>query len=117
MKTKEVVIRLHRAGVRKSEIARVLKVSKQYVSHICQTSQLGGEPAKRLGKGELVTVGVACCILGVSGTTIRQWSNKGKLPTYYIDTGNRSRRFMLCDLMKFVTDIGDRDASKERYSD
>ena len=102
MMTKEAVIRLKQAGVRNSQITALLNVSKQYVSHVCRMSQDGNKQAEGPGRDGFVTVGVASRLLGVPKTKVRQWSDKGKMPSFRIESGRRDRRFRIPDLWQLI---------------
>jgi len=100
MTKKDQIIKLKSIQLTNSEIARLLKVSRQYVSRVCQTSE-GLEPRGSVTKNrEFVTTGVASNLLGVSEATIRRWSDQGKLPMFRIDIGRRDRRYNVNDLEK-----------------
>lgn len=102
MMTKEAVIRLKHAGLRNSQIAALLNVSKQYVSRVCRASQDGNKQAKWPGRDGFVSVGVAARLLGVTETMIRRWSDEGKIPSFRIEGRRRDRRFWLPDLWGLV---------------
>ena len=102
MMTKEAVIRLKQAGLRNSQIAALLGVSKQYVSRICLMSQDGNEQAKVSGRDGVVTVGVASRVLGAPKTKVRRWSDEGKIPSFRIEGGRRDRRFRLPELWQLI---------------
>jgi excisionase family DNA binding protein len=106
MMTKDEVLKLKQGGLRNSEIAALLKVSRQYVSHICQMSQDAGTKARgHLGDG-LLTVGAASRLLGVHEATIRRWSDKGLIPSFRIEVGRRDRRFRTTDLIELTMTNG-----------
>ena len=98
MRTKEAIIMLKQAGVRNSEIAKLLTVSKQYVSYVCRTSQVERKQAKPPLRDGLVTMSVASRLMGVHGATIRRWSDQGKIATVRVSGGRGERRFRLSDL-------------------
>jgi len=81
-----------------SEIARLLKVSRQYVSRVCRTSEVVESRGTDTKRREFVTTGVASNLLGVSEATIRRWSDQGKLPMFRIDIGRKDRRYNVNDL-------------------
>lgn len=99
MSIKDKAIRLRTAGVRNCEIAKVLGVSKQYVSRVCRMLQETTKETKVLKEGGFVTVGGASHILGVSETRIRRWADQGKIPFFCIGSGRRYRRFRLSDVV------------------
>ena len=98
MTKKDQIIQLKQKQLTNSEIARLLEVSRQYVSRVCQTSEGEKSPAKNKKSQEFVTTGVASNLLGVSEATIRRWSDQGKLPMFRIDIGRRDRRYNVNDL-------------------
>jgi excisionase family DNA binding protein len=100
MTKREQIISLKSMQLTNSEIARLLKVSRQYVSRVCQTSEGEKSPARNKKTQQFVTVGAASVLLGVSEATIRRWSDQGKLPMFRIDIGRRDRRYNINDLEK-----------------
>jgi len=100
MTKKDQIIKLKQMQLKNSEIARLLKVSRQYVSRICQTSEGAKSRGTDTQNREFVTTGVASNLLGVSEATIRRWSDQGKLPMFRIDIGRRDRRYNVNDLEK-----------------
>ena len=50
---------------------------------------------------KLLSVGQAALILSVHPNTLRNWSNKGLIPSYRIGQ-RRDRRFALSDLLAFM---------------
>ena len=102
MSIKDKAIRLRTAGVRNCEIAKVLGVSKQYISRVCRTSQETTKETKVSEEGGFVTVGGASRIFGVSETKIRRWADQGKIPSFRIDGGRRYRRFRLSDVVSML---------------
>jgi excisionase family DNA binding protein len=97
---REQIIKLKSVQLTNSEIARLLKVSRQYVSRVCQISEGAETRARDTKSQEFVTTGVASNLLGVSEATIRRWSDQGKLPMFRIDIGRRDRRYSVNDLEK-----------------
>ena len=53
---------------------------------------------------KLMSVGQAALILSVHPNTLRNWSNKGLIPSYRIGQ-RRDRRFALNDLQEFLERI------------
>ena len=100
MTKREQIINLKSKQLTNSEIARLLQVSRQYVSRVCQTSEAANHPARNAKNHEFVTVGTASLLLGVSEATIRRWSDQGKLPMFRIGIGRKDRRFNVKDLEK-----------------
>ena len=100
MTKRDQIIKLKSIQLTNSEIARLLKVSRQYVSRVCQISERAETRARDTKSQEFVTTGVASNLLGVSEATIRRWSDQGKLPMFRIDIGRRDRRYSVNDLEK-----------------
>ena len=100
MTKRDQIIKLKSIQLTNSEIARLLKVSRQYVSRVCQISEGAETRARDIKSQEFVTTGVASNLLGVSEATIRRWSDQGKLPMFRIDIGRRDRRYNVNDLEK-----------------
>ena len=100
MTKRDQIIKLKSIQLTNSEIARLLKVSRQYVSHVCQISERAETRARDTKSRGFVTTGVASNLLGVSEATIRRWSDQGKLPMFRIDIGRRDRRYNVNDLEK-----------------
>ena len=100
MTKRDQIIKLKSIQLTNSEIARLLKVSRQYVSRVCQISEGAETRARDTKSQEFVTTGVASNLLGVSEATIRRWSDQGKLPMFRIDIGRRDRRYNVNDLEK-----------------
>src|ERR687888_2707430 len=63
-----------------------------------RTSRGGGEPGS--GGMEWLTLGQAASYLGVAQSTIRKWSDGGRLPAFYTPGGHR--RFRRRDLDAFL---------------
>jgi excisionase family DNA binding protein len=100
MTKRDQIIKLNQKQLTVSEIARLLKVSRQYVSRVCRTSEGLESRGKDTKSRQFVTTGVASNLLGVSEATIRRWSDEGKLPMFRIDIGRKDRRFNVKDLEK-----------------
>ena len=100
MTKRDQIIKLKSIQLTNSEIARLLKVSRQYVSRVCQIYERAETRARDTKSQEFVTTGVASNLLGVSEATIRRWSDQGKLPMFRIDIGRRDRRYSVNDLEK-----------------
>jgi excisionase family DNA binding protein len=62
-----------------------------------QTSARGGE-------GEWLTLGQAARFLGVAQSTIRKWSDQGRVPAFYTPGGHR--RYRRGDLQRFLERSG-----------
>ena len=62
-----------------------------------QTSARGGE-------GEWLTLGQAARFLGVAQSTIRKWSDQGRVPAFYTPGGHR--RYRRADLQRFLERSG-----------
>jgi excisionase family DNA binding protein len=63
-----------------------------------RTSRGGGEPGD--GGTEWLTLGQAATYLGVAQSTVRKWSDGGRLPAFYTPGGHR--RFRRSDLDSFL---------------
>jgi len=116
MKKRDAIVILKFRGFRNSDIATQLNVSRQYVSRICNSLQRVAKQAKEStkrrgeyewepGKNELLSVGAASRLLGVSPATVRRWSDKRQIPSIRLDIGRRDRRFKTVDLQQFIVDI------------
>lgn len=106
MTTKGEVLKLKEAGLKNSEIAALLKVSRQYVSYIWRVSQDGARGTPVDSGDRLLTVGDASRLLGVHEATIRRWSDKGLIPSFRVDVGRRDRKFRISDLTKLTVTNG-----------
>ena len=53
----------------------------------------------------LLTVAEACKILNVHPNTMREWSNKGLIPSYRIGQ-RQDRRFVTQDILDFLEEAG-----------
>jgi excisionase family DNA binding protein len=67
------------------------------------------EPARGVD-GEWLTLGQAARFLGVAQSTIRKWSDHGRVPAFYTPGGHR--RYRRADLEKFLERSGPGGASK-----
>lgn len=103
---KEQIIKLKQMHLKNSQIARLFDVSRQYVSHICQTPARTEGRAKRAGNNELVTKSAASRMLGVSEATIRRWADQGKIPAFRINIGRRDRRINARELEQVIVRTG-----------
>jgi excisionase family DNA binding protein len=103
MSTKDEVLRLKRKGLKNTEIAATLNVSRQYVSFVWQTSQHNNTRTNELTSKNILTVGDASRLLGVHQSTIRRWSDEGKIPSFRVRIGRMDRRFKSSDLVGFIT--------------
>ena len=106
MTTKDTVLRLKESGAKNSEIAELLDVSRQYVSHVCRTRQNIDKKVKGLVDRNLLTVGAASRLLGVHPSTIRRWCDDERIPSFRIGFARKDRRLKLSDLRKFVRNNG-----------
>lgn len=112
--TRDTIVILKFRGFRNCEIARQLNVSRQYVSRICTSlsekaeqsrgsaktrRKRNGEP----GNNELLSVGAASRLLGVSPQTVRRWSNAQQIPSFRLEIGRKDRRFKVMELQQFIT--------------
>jgi excisionase family DNA binding protein len=114
MRKKDRIIQLKQMGLKNTEISQVLKVSKQYVSYVCQVSQGVKGQAKRTKEKEFVTTGAASRLLGVSEATIRRWSDQGKIPSFRVSIGRMDRRFSSRDLEQIIIRNGSAVGARSR---
>jgi len=61
-------------------------------------------PQPKRGDPDWLTLGQAAKFLGVAQSTIRKWSDQGRVPAFY--TPGRHRRFLRSDLEAFVDRSG-----------
>jgi excisionase family DNA binding protein len=54
---------------------------------------------------ELLDIAQAAAFLRVSATSLRRWTNAGRLPCYRVG-GRRERRFLRADLLRFLERVG-----------
>jgi excisionase family DNA binding protein len=106
MGKKAQIITLKHMGLKNADIAKLLKVSKQYVSYVCQVSEGVKGKAKGTKYKEFVTTGAASRLLGVSEATIRRWSDQGKIPSFRVSIGRMDRRFSSRDLEQIIVRNG-----------
>ena len=64
----------------------------------------------RAGDGEWLTLGQAARFLGVAQSTIRKWSDQGRVPAFYTPGGHR--RYRRSDLEKFLERSGPGGSAK-----
>src|SRR6266487_211043 len=64
----------------------------------------------RGGESEWLTLGQAARFLGVAQSTIRKWSDQGRVPAFYTPGGHR--RYRRADLEKFLERSGPGGASR-----
>ena len=64
----------------------------------------GGRPAAPAAEPDWLTLGRAATYLGVAQSTIRRWSDEGRVPAFYTPGGHR--RFRRRDLEAFVDRSG-----------
>ncbi len=111
----ELVRQLKDLGLRNSQIAVALNISRQYVSRVCSKLELskeschGASDSRTSRDDKPLTTSEASLLLGVSHNTIRRWSNQGKVPCFRIDIGRRDRRFYYSDLEQLKKCIGTRN--------
>jgi transcriptional repressor of dcmA and dcmR len=63
------------------------------------------EEAVTMLERELLDIAQAAAFLGVSQTSLRRWTNAGRLPCYRVG-GRRERRFLRADLVGFLERAG-----------
>jgi excisionase family DNA binding protein len=64
----------------------------------------------KAGDGEWLTLGQAARFLGVAQSTIRKWSDQGRVPAFYTPGGHR--RYRRADLEKFLERSGPGGAAR-----
>ena len=112
--TRDAIVILKLQRLSNSEIARQLNVSRQYVSRICnsasekvgQSSRSANTRSKqgwKPGDNELLSVGAASRLLGVSPQTVRRWSDTQQIPSFRLEIGRKDRRFKVTELQRFIT--------------
>jgi len=100
---KDQIIKLKQMQLKNSEIARLLMVSRQYVSHVLSQYSNGKKyKTPRSRNKEFITTGEASHLLGVSEATIRRWVDQGKLPSFRINIGRRDRRINASELEQVI---------------
>jgi excisionase family DNA binding protein len=62
------------------------------------------DPANPRGESEWLTLGQAARFLGVAQSTIRKWSDQGRVPAFYTPGGHR--RYRRSDLERFLERSG-----------
>src|SRR6266536_445857 len=68
------------------------------------------DPAGRSNESEWLTLGQAARFLGVAQSTIRKWSDQGRVPAFYTPGGHR--RYRRADLERFLERSGPGGASR-----
>jgi len=104
---KDQIIKLKQKQLKNSDIARLLKVSRQYVSRVLsQNVNSTKYKASRPRNKEVITIGEASHLLGVSEATIRRWADQGKIPAFRINIGRRDRRINARELEQVIVRTG-----------
>jgi excisionase family DNA binding protein len=104
---KDQIIKLNQMQLKNSDIARLLKVSRQYVSRVLSQYSNGKKyKAPRARNKEFITTGDASHLLGVSEATIRRWADQGKIPSFRINIGRRDRRINARELEQVIIKPG-----------
>jgi excisionase family DNA binding protein len=104
---KDQIIKLNQMQLKNSDIARLLKVSRQYVSHVLSQYSNGKKyKTPRSRNKEFITTGDASHLLGVSEATIRRWADQGKIPSFRINIGRRDRRINARELEQVIIKPG-----------
>jgi len=75
-----------------------------------RTSRVGGTP--EVGSGDWLTLGQAATYLGVAQSTVRKWSDAGRLSAFYTPGGHR--RFRRGDLDAFLAGSSGGTATAEK---
>ena len=115
--TKDAIVILKFRGFKNGDISRQLNVSRQYVSRICCSFQeapiraMGSAQATKKGgwessNNEIVSVGIASRLLGVSPATVRRWSDTGQIPSYRLEVGRKDRKFKATELQQLIVGSG-----------
>jgi excisionase family DNA binding protein len=68
------------------------------------------DPANPRGESEWLTLGQAARFLGVAQSTIRKWSDQGRVPAFYTPGGHR--RYRRSDLERFLERSGPGGATR-----
>jgi excisionase family DNA binding protein len=68
------------------------------------------DPTNTRGESEWLTLGQAARFLGVAQSTIRKWSDQGRVPAFYTPGGHR--RYRRSDLERFLERSGPGGAAK-----
>lgn len=104
---KDQIIKLNQMQLKNSDIARLLKVSRQYVSRVLYEHSNGRTyNASRSRDKEFITTGEASHLLGVSEATVRRWVDQGKIPSFRINIGRRDRRINATELDQVIIKSG-----------
>jgi excisionase family DNA binding protein len=104
---KEQIIKLKQMRLKNSDVARLLMVSRQYVSSVVSRHSYGTKgQAKISGSKEFITTGDASRLLSVSEATIRRWCDQGKIPSFRINIGRRDRRISSRELERIIIKTG-----------
>jgi hypothetical protein len=113
MTNREAIFRLKQAGVRNYQIAALLNVSKQYVSRVSQELGCIRQRPKDLSKDGFATVGFASRLLDVDKTTVRRWSDEGRIRSFRSNSRTRHRVFLLAHLWLYLHNA---EAEKANHS-
>src|SRR5438067_1397403 len=76
----------------------------RYGRLLAQIEVVTDELRRRGGQGEWLTLGQAARFLGVAQSTIRKWSDQGRVPAFYTPGGHR--RYRRADLQRFLERSG-----------
>ena len=97
------IVKFREAGLTLSQIGHILGISKERVRQILKLKPPAHKP--NLQSKVMLTVTDAAQLLGVHPTTVRRWSNQGKLKTYRINPRG-DRRFRREDVDDFLSEPG-----------
>lgn len=98
MEKSEYILQLHDTGMRNSDIARLLDLSRQRVSQVLHKSE---SKARRTQASVSINVPLtvleASALLRLHPNTIRRWAAQEKIPCFRLGT-RRDRRFKAEDI-------------------
>jgi excisionase family DNA binding protein len=55
---------------------------------------------------EMISVGTASRLLGVSPATVRRWSDTRQIPSYRLEAGRKDRRFRAEEIQQLIVGSG-----------
>ncbi len=99
--TRQAIGDLHQSGLSYAEIARRLGLTRERVRQIITGVSTMKKKPYRDERDILLTTAETAELLNVHVNTVRRWSNKGILETYYIGP-RRDRRFRRWDIENFL---------------
>ncbi len=66
------------------------------------------------GTERMLTVSEVAELIHVHPNTLRRWSDQGRIPTYRL-TPRGDRRFRVCDLTSFLTEVNRTNVPREDF--